>query len=476
LGNIDMPRTDMGMLEWFEKECSFYPHEGQQEIVTAIEDGKREIDVIAGKRGGKSEIARRIAQYYIAGMAQRTWILGPTWDIVDRIFLPLWDDILKSGTPIIERQKESRRLRTASGGLLEGVSWGSPEQIEAEGVHLVITDESQHLTSKIADRIRARLVGDWHWIRIGSPSEDGMSFYEEEAYATATAALPTHTMVTWPTWLNPDAEVRQAVSIEKESLAYLENVLGADHPAYKQRKRRFDAMYGGMSVPPSDVAIGTFERDIHVRDCPFNPDLPVYLGIDPGYYPSYYAVTVFQPHPWGTALGLENDSERNLEELWQIDEVYVQHTITDNVISMCRERPWWPNVRQAIIDVASRQHDRQTGQSDLMLWQTKTKFPVTAEWVAVNDSLSTHRRWLSQNRLFHDKTLCPNTIKEYLLHKVKARRDGDAKDTEIDRWNHAHKALAYMLVLKYGVHDGSLQPVTWQRETPRPVRRSWRVA
>jgi len=53
MANIEMPRTNLGMLEWFEKVCSFHLHEGQLKVIKAIEDGKREIDVIAGKRGGK---------------------------------------------------------------------------------------------------------------------------------------------------------------------------------------------------------------------------------------------------------------------------------------------------------------------------------------------------------------------------------------------------------------------------------------
>ncbi len=476
LGNIEMPRTDLDMLEWFEQKSSFYPHEGQMRVVNAIREGKREIDVMAGYRGGKSELVRQIALYYVVGLSKRVWVLGPTWDVVDRTFQPLWDMITKSGIEIIQRQRESRLIRVASGGLAEGISWRTTEQIQAQGIHVAITDESQELTEQVADLIRARLVGDWIWLRIGSPAQEGMSYYEEAAYATEATKLPTHAFISWPTWLNPNEEVQQTVRIERESLDYLKNVLGADHPAYKQRQRRFDAMYGGESVPTSDIAIPTFDRNIHVRKCPFDPDLPVYLGIDPGFYPSYYAVTVFQPHPWGTALGVETDRRDNPQELWQVDEVYVQHTITDDVISACHNREWWPNVRSAVIDVAARQRDRQTGQSDLMIWQTKAHFPVTAEWVAVDDSLNTHRRWLAQNRLFHDEEKCPNTIREYLLHKVRARKPGDAKDTEIDRWNHAHKAAEYLLVLRYGVHDGSLQPVRWKRETSKPSRRAWAVA
>lgn len=476
LSNIEMPRTDLGMLEWMEQKSSFYPHDGQRRVIQAIQDGKREIDVVAGYRAGKSELVRQIAYYYVVGLAKKVWVLGPTWDVVDRTFQPLWDMINKSGVGVIQKQKESRLIRVDSGGLCEGVSWRTPEQIQAQGIHVAITDESQELTPAIADLIRARLVGDWLWLRIGSPAQEGMSYYEEEAYANATIALPTHAFITWPTWLNPNDEVQQTVRIERESLDFLKATMGTDHAAYKQRQRRFDAMYGGQSLPPTDVAIPTFDPSIHVRDCPFDPDLPVYLGIDPGFYPSYYAVTVFQPHPWGTALGIDTERGNDIHELWQIDEVYVQHTITDDVIKMCKARGWWPNVRQGVIDVAARQRQRQTGVSDLMLWQTQCHFPVITDWVAVDDSLSTHRRWLAQNRLFHDAQKCPNTIREYLLHKVRARRDGDAKDAEVDRWNHAHRGLSYLIVLKYGVHDGSLAPVQWTRQTSHPTRRRWAVA
>ena len=473
LGSIEMPRTNLTLLEWMEAKSSFYPHDGQKAVIEAIQNGKREIDVIAGYRGGKSELVRQIAFYYIAGMGKRVWVLGPTWDVVDRTFQPIWDMLVKSKVGVVERNRESRLIRVESGGLLEGVSWRTPEQIQAQCVHVAITDESQELTPHIADLIRARLVGDWLWLRIGSPAQSGMSYYEEQAQANATTSLPDHALITWPTWLNPDPEVQRTVEIEKESLEFLANTVGKDHPAYKQRRRRFDAMYGGQTLAPTDVAIPTFDPDVHVRDCPFDPDLPVYLGIDPGFYPSYYAVTVFQPHPWGTALGTEKEYASRNDELWQIDEIYLQHTITDDIIKACRQREWWPNVREAVMDVAGRQRDRQSGRSDLAIWQTSCHFPIRAEWVAVDDSLNTHRRWLSQNRLFHDKQKCPQTIREYLLHKVRARREGDAKDLEVDRWNHSHRALSYLLVLRYGVTDGTLETVDWTRQIARPDRRQW---
>jgi hypothetical protein len=256
-------------------------------------------------------------------------------------------------------------------------------------------------------------------------------------------------------------------------LKNLKKTRGKDSPEYKQEYKHFLVSFAGVSVPPSDIALSSFDGQIHVQDCPYDPDLPVYLAIDPGYYPSFYAVAVFQPHPKGTMLKIESGKSLREEELWQIDEIYVQQTITDDVITMCKTRPWWGNVKKAIIDVAARQSNRQTGTSDIAVWQKRTTFPVLADFVGIDDGLNVHRRWLTTNRLFHDRQKCPSTIREYSLYKMRVRRAGDVKDIPIDANNHIMKCIAYLLVNQYGVVDGNITPVSWTRQTRRPVRRRY---
>jgi hypothetical protein len=478
MSSIKMERDHAALREWLLAHESFKPHWGQGKVITAIEEGFNEIDVRAGKRGGKSELARRIAKWGLIACSKRVWVLGPTWDIVDRMYRPLWDEVERAAQKkqivILDRQRQSRLMRTQSGGLLEGVSWAAPEQIEGQGVDIVITDESQYLTQNVYDRIRARLEGDWLWIRIGSPAEEGASFYEENAYLSAIAHLPRYKgPISWPTWANPDKGIRMAVKTEIENLRALKKGLGKEHPLYKQRHSRFLAVYAGQSVRPSDVALPSFDSSIHVRPCPYDPDLPVYLAIDPGFYPSYYAVAVLQPHPQGTALHAESEKGLRQEELWQIDEIYLQHTIVDDVVTECQKREWWGSVKEAVIDVASRQTNNQTGQSQLTVWQQRGHFPIRAEVVSIEDGINTHRRWLSANRLFHDSIKCPNTIREYSLYKVRVRHIGDAKDAIIDRNNHIAKALAYFLVVHYGVTDTALKAVRWTRQISSPSRRLW---
>jgi hypothetical protein len=444
-------------------------------LIEAVEAGAHEIDVVAAPRSGKTEVVKRIAKWALLERSQRVWIAGPTWDDVDRMYLPLWDEVQgeaqRGNTIIMGRSKESRIIRVSGGGFLEGISWVVHEQIQAQGIDVLITDESQYLDEKTAMLLHDRLEGDWLWIRIGRPGEDGASYYEEQALSAAAKVIPGRVgPITWPRWANPDPKTRTAIKIELGVLKALRKTLGKDHPEYKQRYRHFLSAFAGVSLPSSDIAISSFDRAIHVKPCPYDPELPVYLAIDPGYYPSYYAVAVLQPHPAGTMLGREDERSLKRDELWQIDEVYVQHTVTDDVINVCKKREWWGKVEEAVIDVAARQSNRQTGTSDIALWQQKGHFPVVADFVTIDDGLNTHRRWLTNNRLFHDPTNCPNTLREYLLYKVRARRIGDAKDTPIDANNHLQKAIAYFLVNHYGVTDAILRPVSWKRQTV-PARR-----
>jgi hypothetical protein len=476
---IQVPPSEAPILAWLEEHESFTPHWGQMQILDALAAGKREIDVRAGKRSGKSILVKMLAKYYLLEQQRRIWIMGPTWDIVDRMYRPLWNEIQKSARAdeimILDRQRQSRRMATSGGGLLEGVSWAAPEQIEGEGLHVVITDESQHLTEDVYNRISARLVGDWVWLRIGSPATDGASFYEQNAYALGIAKMPRYAgPFTWPSWANPSPDVRAAVRIELENLKAIRKSLGKDHPLYRQRRMRFLVTYGGVQVPPADVAIGTFDPTIHVRECAYDPELPVFLAIDPGWYPSYYAVAVLQPHPRGTMLGTEPPDRDDDIELWQIDEFYAQHMLTGQVLDVLKEREWWGRVTRAVIDVAARRTSSQTGFSELAVWQSRTNFPVDTQFVPIDEGLDTHRRWLEQNRLFHDRFRCPDTIREYALYRMRARTPSDAKDTPIDAHNHAMKALAYFLVGSYGVGYAAPGPIIWERALSAPARRSFR--
>jgi hypothetical protein len=471
---IRAPRTSLPIRKWLDQKYNWHPHRGQDRILDLVEQALgtegflNEIDVLAGKRSGKTELVKRIALYLTLGQSKRGWVLAPTWKLVDRIFQPMFDLIAASDVPILEADRTGRRITTSTGGVLEGLTWGAEFQIEGEGIHFCICDETQQMSPAVYDMIRARMVGNYLWVRIGSPAEEGRSFYEEHAMELADV-LPNHRLFRWPTWLNPDEDIQQGLHIERQRLATLRKELGKDSPLYRRELAWYKRVRGGKTGKPSDLVIGSFDADIQVRPCPFDESLPVYLFIDPGYYPAHYAVTVFQPHLMGEALGLPIQPER--KELWQIDEFYEQQRVTDSIIRELKGKPWWKNVDKAVIDVSARQTNRQTGIREVDVWQSMVGFPVLSQYVPAMESINTLRQWCANSRIFHDPS-CKHTLKEYQLWKM---RQTGGKEIPGEVWNDALQATSYGLVNLFGYTDVPAKPIVWHRQVNVDNRRTlWR--
>ena len=428
----------MTRFQWFEKR-GYKPHPGQLPVHQALEAGAYELDVLCGKRAGKTRLCYEEAVFALLQQSKVVWVAGPTWDIVDRLWNPLWAVLQREGVRLSEQDKRTHMALLPTGGLIEGVSWAAPQQIEARGVHFLVTDESQYLTQEIVDKFRARLVGGYVWVRIGSCAEGLPSYWER--VAQEAKILPHRHFFTWPTWVNPDPETQQMIARHREELAALKARFGERHPAYKQLLRWYNSTYGAEPGPPSNAALPQFNPDIHVQDCDFDSQLPVYLAVDPGFANAYTALA-FQPHPAGSLLGHGNVKQT---ELWQIDEVYEHGMTTSEVITLVKSHKWWPNVEKIAIDVSARHTNRQTGISDEDWWRAETKLPVISHYLNVSEGLNTQRQWLLEGRLFHDRQKCPKTIAEYYNYVTK-----DGSEDVIDDNNDAQKAVAYLLRALYG--------------------------
>lgn len=197
-------------------------------------------------------------------------------------------------------------------------------------------------------------------------------------------------------------------------------------------------------VPARALVLPEFSYAEHVRTCPFDDSLPVTLWIDPGYYPSAYAVAVIQFHG---------------RDVWQIDEVYLQQHTHDQVIDVCKSRVWWSKVQAAVIDFAGRQHHAEKSAAEV--WSALAGIFPRSQQVGVLDGISRHRTYLKglDGRLYHDPC-CVNTLREYKTYKRPTDSDGNpTADEPVDRDNHIMKALAYGLVDRFGF-------VTWPPPAP----------
>jgi hypothetical protein len=198
--------------------------------------------------------------------------------------------------------------------------------------------------------------------------------------------------------------------------------------------------YGAEPCMPSNIVLKEFNPDIHVKSCPFNKDLPVVLGIDPG-YSGAYSVNAFQ---------VQNG------HVYHIDELYEHGRSGHEMIDMCRTREWWPNVSHGCADVASRQHHSDRSQEEV--WTFYGGVTIYSQMIPIQTGITRHRTFLrdpasGEPLLIHDKR-CINTINEYSQYVYPKMKEGRS-DTElpIDQFNHSLKNIAYFLVLSFGAVD-----------------------
>ncbi len=201
----------------------------------------------------------------------------------------------------------------------------------------------------------------------------------------------------------------------------------------------------------------------NVRDCPFDPELPVDIWIDPGYYPSSYVVLPVQYY------GVE---------VWNFDEIYVNFHTHQQVIALVKKQAWWwreveeektgeirkvCNIERIVIDVAGKQHHAERSAEEV--WANEAGIRPRSQQVGVLDGIARHRTFLMAGRneegqpiarLFHDPK-CKHTLEEYKKYRLPTDRDGNpTHNIPMDKENHSMKAIAYGLVDRFGFVDNRL--------------------
>ena len=289
----------------------------------------------------------------------------------------------------------------------------------------------------------------------------------------------------WKEW--QIRELQEACNACSSSLSSGSNTLrypgGENDPELLERKAqmpadRYSEWHLGVPVPPSGRVFRDFSPTIHLQTWKYDPELPVYVGIDPGYsgQPSRYAVEVAQIEPDGT---------------WRFfDEIYVEQTKTLEVTNICQSRFWWGNKdKKFVIDIAAAAQTGVTethediwrkaiganlGHQRINIWPGINKFaamlvgrPVEGVW----------KPWVT-----FDPRRCPGIIAELGggLDPVSGQPRGYSNmtnhqgevvgKTPMDRYNDAIKAATYLIVGTIGYVRTDAD-----RKTIRVIRRRLRA-
>lgn len=424
----------------FER-VGYEPNEAQRPIHADTPDL---LQIVGAEGAGKSRVT---AEELVACVpwCELVYIVGQTYENTHREFEYMVASMFRVGMvherEISQPQRAAWRMTTRTGCRVDTLS------VEKGAASIIAKGEEPDIIALVeAGRIRSysvllasvrRVTRSSGRVILSGTLVDDFGWYASLVDELTPAGNPWRgTTYSLPAWTNTTV---YAGGREDPEIQRLEAILPPDEFARTVAARR---------VPSRALVFAEFSYHEHVRPCPFDPALPVTLWIDPGFYPSAYAVLPVQFHG---------------REAWQIDEVYLYQHTHDQVIEVCKKRPWWPKVEDAVIDFAGRQHHAQ--QSAAEVWGALAGLYPRSQPVGILDGIMRHRTFLSDagGKIYHDPG-CTQTLREYKQYKRPTDVDGNpTDDVPVDANNHAMKAIAYGLVDKFGF-------VEHPRVRPQPAR------
>lgn len=210
--------------------------------------------------------------------------------------------------------------------------------------------------------------------------------------------------------------------------------------------REFLVRWGGVPLASEALVMGSYWDEkkhvsVHAEFQSHDKDgvrQPVYLAIDPGFSGrSVYAVLVLQRH--GNHFNV-------------IDEVIGSTLVHEEVIDLCRARPWWSNVVSGIIDPYAGVNHVYGGMSPLEIWWRHGKVQISpAPRLEVEEAVSRLQAVMRdpQSAASH-VTINPEAkrLRWEMSHWRRVNtRDGLGKPS--DGNCDSVKALAYFMTAKY---------------------------
>lgn len=409
--------------------------------------------VAGGYRGGKSRTASMkgllstlefVSRYRMHAAGQVAWLVAAEYEATRAEFMHpdgslgrdlerLWPGVTYSSrldpgeirvpVPAIDGT-ESRghfSIRTKSAYNPASLGMESPVWIILCEAARVSQDVYHRLLSRCSEA-RRRFPG-FGWLHMEGTFEGSLGWY---------AALWTR----WQSRAIQEAENARSFSLPSHSNTALFPG-GADDPQITALRRslpeaKFMERHMGVPVPPSGRVHGAFDNDVHIRRVVYDPEQPVYIGIDPGYsgQPSTYAVEVCQVRKF-----------ENGHRQWAvIDEIAVNRhsmpgfTVAD-VCDIAMTRDWWSNPQKTgVIDTAGASH-AGAQESNTEVWRKRTGLVLRHEKVSVLSGIDRFDSCLKVDEDSAEPGLVIDPRCELLISELGGGPNPFDGQTHVYRWN-----------------------------------------
>ncbi len=437
-------------------DIGFKPTPAQQPIFDAFLDPTRFLLITGGWRAGKSETSAvlTVLGYYLdlepVIMPKLYWIIGKDYETCRPEFYKALAYFKKLDLIVKVRDREEGQVSARLVGKvnIETRSVDDEWKIAEAAPDGILVVEAGRLSESAWHRIRGRAIEKRAWVALSGTLESSdpraESWYPELFTEWQGVNEDKGKSFAMPSWSN-----------------LVIFPLGRNDPVILREERAlppdlFQEKYAALPVKPSGLICKEFSNEIHVGDYPYDPEIPVEIAVDPG-YGGAYAVEAIQ-------------IKESIPYL--VDEVYYQGYVTDDIITICKKRPWGVKFTTGAIDIAGKQH--QAMPAPVEVWLEKTGVRLQSRKIDKKQGIDLLRTFLKVDPITHRPGLYVNySVKGFISEcgGCKSPVHGGGPwlwdpntGQEIDRNNHASKALYYWLVNRFGY-------VTRERKTGIPVAR-----
>ena len=432
-----MTTTTPKLRDYLYDKVGFTPTDEQ---VAILESPYRFNLVAGGEQAGKSMVASK----YLLGRFMETeepglyWLVAADYERTRAEFEYLVQDFATLG---ILKQASKRvdpgYIVLADGTRIETKSAKDPRTLAMRAPNGILGCEASQLDMETFFRLRGRCAPKRGWMFLAGTFEGSLGWYPQMFTAWAAGADPEAKAYSLPSWTNKylypggreDPEIQRLKEVASDDF-YMERI-------------------EGKPSPPKGLVFSEFRPDAHVVDVEYVPDVPVHLWMDPG-YAGGYAVEVVQVQG---------------EQIQVIDEIYEVGLVTDEIIDIAKSRPWWPDVKFGVIDIAGNQHQAMAAPAEV--WLQQAGLYLSSQKVKINEGTERLKGWLKIDPRTHAPRIvfspkCIGIMSEFGMapnpfdgqtraYRWKTDREGNiVGDTPEDKYNHGVKAIIYGLIDRFG--------------------------
>lgn len=396
--------------------------------------------VVAGRRWGKTQVAKiSLVMAAAKRRKQIVWYVAPTYQQARDI---LWED-LKTSIPKqwVRKVNETRMTITfVNGSRIHLKGADKPDSLRGVGLHFVVVDEAQDIKEETWEMVLQPTLATTNGraIFIGTPKSYNW-LYDRYMLGQRPRKVKDHRKREvnneWMSWQFPTITSpfipRREIEARRRDM---------DPKSFRQE---FEASFETMS----GRVYYQFNRNQHVGDYPFNPHLPIYIGMD------------FNIDPMSAIVCQEQANG----EIWIVDEaVLYGSNVQETADELARRYYKYMDQISIYPDPAgsNRNHDRGETSLDVLREAGfdkiyyKRKHPLVADRVnAVNRVMKTADDTIKL-RVNHT---CKKFIDsaEQTIYKAGSREVDKSQGTE-----HAMDAFGYYIDFRHPMNKVELLGVS----------------